>query len=730
MKAIFLRRLLFLLVCLTTVWVQAQSPTCHEEHGSTTRETYFSSRLGQNMYYTVYTPPCYDANAAPYPVIYLMHGQFEDDRHWIRLGLPEVLDTMIQAGKIAPLVVVFPFGNVIADRNRFDSVSWANIFLYELMPHAEEHYHISTEKAYRAIGGISRGGFWAYQIAFSHPEIFAAVGGHSAFFDLHNASAEFNPLDLALNTPELSSMRIWLDRGADDYAAPGLDIMDQRLNEAGIEHQYTVYPEGEHNNAYWSQHLVDYINFYVATWSEASTVSTPQNNVFATNTPLVPLTPTITATPENIRSEDTVLYLPVVAFPSLQTSISHAQLQAIADGEYDENLVLSNSAKAQLEAEGIHFHTDTRLVEDSELRDTLWKNRDWYSLLEIKQANVYYRVLLMDDFPVLKQLDNYPFAADDSHLTRLTLSGVTALTRNTRVALNEHGIDWAAEAIAPYVKASDYFHTSNEVSFVENCPQSNGVLLGGASSFCSKPEHFGLFNLLNVDIVELTGNHNNDYGYDAYRNTLAFYRENNISTIGGGETLAEARKPLILSHNGNTIAMIACNAAGPYYALVNEDANALGGIRGGAAACDWDWLETAIPKLSEQVDVVIVTVQYIEVEDYLPTGQQRIDFHHIADLGADVVIGTQAHKPQTFEFYHTKRGETAFIHYGLGNLFFDQNFWGNERFFMDTLYIESGQLRSIELFPGIIEDSARPRLMSLDERKNFLFFMFVEQNGF
>src|SRR5690606_10815447 len=122
--------------------------------------------------------------------------------------------------------------------------------------------------------------------------------------------------------------------------------------------------------------------------------------------------------------------------------------------------------------------------------------------------------------------------------------------------------------------------------------------LGGASSFCSNPAHFQLFNLLDVDLVELTGNHNNDYGYEAYQESLNFFYDNEIATVGGGATIAEARQPHFVNSNGNSLAFLACNAVGPYYALVNENENMLGGIRGGAAACDWTWLETAIPDLA------------------------------------------------------------------------------------------------------------------------------------
>jgi enterochelin esterase-like enzyme len=714
------KRLFLLVILFFVIIAQAQNASC-DIQGTVTRESYGSGILGQTMYYSVYTPPCYESFAAPYPVIYLMHGSNDDDNQWSRLGLPEILNSEIQAGRMPPLIVVMPFGNVIANRNQFDYLSWNNIFLSELMPDAEEKYQISTEQAFRAIGGISRGGFWAYQIAFANPELFIAVGGHSAFFDDNHAPAEVNPVDLALTQEGLETMRLWLDRGMNDFAADGLDLMDERLTDRGLAHEYTIYPVGEHNNDYWIQHVAEYLRFYTATWQPTGILPTPAViGGFATNTPLAPQA---TATEANITFNSDALYLPVVGFPSLQTSVSLTELQAIASSELNPRLLILDESQMPV-------HPDTRRISLDSLRDSLWNNRDWFALLPLEAITPEMRILFVDDMPVL-DIPNYPFAGQADSLTRFTLSGVTALTRQTRVVLDENSVQWAGELVAPYVQSSDIFHMSNEVSFVEGCPTSpDGTYLGGGASFCSNPSHFELFTMLDVDVVELTGNHNNDYGYEAYGDTLAFYRENDIATVGGGDSLSEARAPYIIESNGTTIAMLACNYVGPYYALVNEDENMLGGARGGAASCDWEWLDSAIPALAAEVDILIVSLQYLEVEDYLPTNQQRVDFRHLADLGADVVMGSQAHKPQTFEFYTSSRGELSFLHYGLGNLFFDQPWWGNMRFFMDTLYISEGQIRGIELYPGIIDDLARPRLMTAEERENFLFFMFNQQNGF
>ncbi|QPC81618.1 CapA family protein [Phototrophicus methaneseepsis] len=732
---------------------------CPEKAGTTTRETYPSGLLGQTMYYTVYTPPCYEQSEAAYPVLYLMHGSNEDDGHWIRLGIEDVLNAGIADGTLPPMVVVLPFGNLIANRNWFDALSWGNIFMTELLPQVEATYRLDGR---RAIGGISRGGFWAYNIGLKHPDMFPVIGGHSAYFDPGHAPETDNPLDL-ITTVDLTGMRFWIDRGKDDFAYPGLDLMAERMAEAGADYQYIVQPEGQHYNTYWSLYVADYLAFYAADWLEPSTppqptATPPGIGAFATNTPIAPMQITAQATvPQPTASQPVPMptatlestqvtsqaatsgtwqvYFPVVAFPSLMTSLSMETAGRVAQGEALPALILDTETAAAMQAAGFNLSPEVRLVEPSDLRNALWRDYNAFTLLPMDRIAMDMRLLWVDDVPVVDMLEQYPLAKqaangnyDPALLQRVTLSGVTALTRYTTTMLDQNGVEWAASGIEDYVKRSDFFHTSNEVSMYPTCPQTNEPVLGGPTSFCSKPSHFDLLPLLDVDVVELTGNHNNDYGYNAYAETYDYYVSQGMATIGGGLTVAQAQAPLILP--GENVAMLACNFPGPYYALVNEDPSMLGGLRPGAALCDWHWLEEALPALAEEVETVIVSVQYQEVEDYLPLDQQYLDFRKLADLGADVVIGTAAHKPQTFEFYQTQRGDRSLIHYGLGNLFFDQPFWGNSRFFMDTIYVYGGRLQAVELFPGLIEEQARPRLMTPDEREAFLYFMFRQQNGF
>jgi poly-gamma-glutamate synthesis protein (capsule biosynthesis protein) len=96
----------------------------------------------------------------------------------------------------------------------------------------------------------------------------------------------------------------------------------------------------------------------------------------------------------------------------------------------------------------------------------------------------------------------------------------------------------------------------------------------------------------------------------------------------------------------------------------------------------------------------------------------------VADKGATVVSGSQAHYPHIMEF----RGD-SFIHYGLGNLFFDQMTYilpsgevidETRREFYDRHVFYDGKYLGVELLTGMLEDYSRPRPMTEAERNAFL----------
>ena len=100
---------------------------------------------------------------------------------------------------------------------------------------------------------------------------------------------------------------------------------------------------------------------------------------------------------------------------------------------------------------------------------------------------------------------------------------------------------------------------------------------------------------------------------------------------------------------------------------------------------------------------------------YKPIDWQEETFKKLVDLGADMVIGSSAHQPQTYELYKEKP-----IYYGLGNLYFEQTQWpGTERSIVLTHYFKDGKLLQTKLTPTVYDRDLQTRLMT-DEEAAFL----------
>ncbi len=300
---------------------------------------------------------------------------------------------------------------------------------------------------------------------------------------------------------------------------------------------------------------------------------------------------------------------------------------------------------------------------------------------------------------------------DTEQMTVLMMTGVTALVRATAYEMEDHGVLYPADEISATLRSADVLHISNEVPFAANCPPPNRNQEGMV--FCSAMRYIDLLRSIGTDVIELTGNHFQDYGSQATLDTLGMYRQEGWPYFGGGQDLEDARKPLTLAKNGNRFAFIGCNPVGPDYAWATAE-------QPGAAPCDYDYMHNELSRLADQGVLSIATFQYWEEYQYEPTPQGRVDFRGMVDAGAAIVSGSQAHQPQSFEFY-----QGGFIHYGLGNLFFDQmDSLETRQEFVDRHVIYKGRHISTELLTYMLEDWAQPRPMTAEERRAFLSTIF------
>ncbi len=299
------------------------------------------------------------------------------------------------------------------------------------------------------------------------------------------------------------------------------------------------------------------------------------------------------------------------------------------------------------------------------------------------------------------------------HLDRLTMllmTGATALTRHLALEMDARGDPaWPARDVAGLLSAADLTHVSNEVSFVPGCAPQNEM-----PAFCARPEYLDTLRLAGVDLVELTGNHNLDFGPECALYSLDLYAGAGMEVFGGGRDAAEARRPLLVSHNGNRLAFLGYNRYGPDYAWATADGP-------GAARFSPEIVRADVAQIRDQVDLVFVSIQYTETYETEPLPAQVADFRACVDAGADVVLGSQAHQPQAIEFY---AGRPLF--YGLGNLFFDQT-WSEatRQSLVLRHFVYEGRLVAVELVLTVADDGGQPHVARGDQRAAILQEIFA-----
>jgi hypothetical protein len=443
-------------------------------------------------------------------------------------------------------------------------------------------------------------------------------------------------------------------------------------------------------------------------------------------------------------------YILVAPFPTVEDGVNLDEIRKAWKGDetavfMGKTILVSEDTKKVFDALwGTASSQDIQVIDAGKMLETAWRDRSTWALIPFEALEPRWKALYIDgQSPLDKKSTSYPLTVtfeltgneavledmkkkggehilpepnyDSTRLSTLVLTGTTALVRYTALRMEEKGITYPAQDILNWFQDADLLHISNEVPLFDGCPPARPLRL--EARFCSSPSYIELFKTMGVDLIELTGNHELDWGEDAFRKTLDLYKQKGFRYYGGGTNLEEARQPLLWDmHNGNKLAIIGCNMMGPEPDWATEK-------RAGSASCDLDWMTKQIQNLAAEGYLPIVTFQHFEVCDYLPQSLQRIDFAKMAQAGAVIVSGSQSHCPQGMTFA-TKDSESSFIHYGLGNLYFDQMDGASRRGFLDRHVFYDGRYISTELLTTMLEDYARPRPMTTAERIKFLKAVF------
>jgi enterochelin esterase-like enzyme len=247
-----------------------------------------SKILKMERKYAVYLPPGYETSDRSYPVLYLLHGGGDDQTGWVQFGeVLHIADKAIREGKSTPMVIVMPDANTGTRGYNNDARNnwrYEDFFFEELMPFVEKKYRIKTDKRFRAVAGLSMGGYGSFVYALHHPELFssacplsAATGPLTA--DLAKTQLKKNDASIPdslienyykrYSVPALvdavpdstkKAVRWFIDCGDDDFLYEGNSLVHIAMRKKEIPHEFRI-RDGGHNWSYWRASLPEVLEF-------------------------------------------------------------------------------------------------------------------------------------------------------------------------------------------------------------------------------------------------------------------------------------------------------------------------------------------------------------------------------------------------------------------------------------------------------------------------------------
>ncbi|MEJ6488427.1 CapA family protein [Leucobacter sp. USCH14] len=209
--------------------------------------------------------------------------------------------------------------------------------------------------------------------------------------------------------------------------------------------------------------------------------------------------------------------------------------------------------------------------------------------------------------------------------------------------------------IAPQLEAADVTFCNQEVP-------SAGADFGisGYPTFNAPVEFAGaLHGAAGCDLVNLATNHSADLGTAGIAATRGVWDGLTPSAVGGANRDAEEQRTVqVFEQGGVTFALVSFAE----YSNAPIDAVSLNTMGDDALVTD------LMTQADELADVVVVSAHWGTEDSHEVNDQQRAFAQRVADLGADVIVGTGPHVLQPTTWLDRADGGRTLVWYSIGNM--------------------------------------------------------------
>jgi enterochelin esterase-like enzyme len=241
------------------------TPACAGLPGQVIQGSYRSPVLQEPVPVRIYLPPCYGEIPSAYPALYVLHGYPYDESHWDQLKADEIADEHIRDGSWPPFLIIMPRQpQPLLSHTDGGPGSYEEEMLEGLIPFIDHTFSTVAKPAARGIAGISRGGVWALEIGFRHPELFGSIAALSPALSVNSARPEYDPLQIAAQGP-LPQGRILLLAGQDDWAKDSTTSLAETLAARG-QAATLLLPPGAHIDSLWKSSMQEVLRFFAGVW--------------------------------------------------------------------------------------------------------------------------------------------------------------------------------------------------------------------------------------------------------------------------------------------------------------------------------------------------------------------------------------------------------------------------------------------------------------------------------